>query len=626
MKIKLMRAKKFMRTSFGRATMFGAALALLAASFGPIMRVFAAAPVSTDGYASIQINNATSLDNSTNVGSVTAHFGNDSLTISSNNGGLYSDGTNTVYVPVDSNVVLNASGTGKIIVDGYNSNGSTYYLNTIANKAGNAPYIVDVNFEQNTQSNGNTTSSINVSVGDGVYQIDRYDPDLGEMVTVEENYNDEIDFRINGIQWNPESSTISYNSASNTVMFTFESLWIDRYYEDIEINNVTYDLAELGINYDDRTWWLEHNNGTQMVSFSIEVPKAATYNIVAKHGENNGERFLATFLWTGDPVQAGGHDYIGHSKLEFVKAKYGVGDEEFTVTEDDIEGNTQREGDFDVFHSIDGFLAYGVKADVDYDDGNLTLPGESEVTMRVVPEYGYQVTSVNGGEDFVTNDAGVSEFTLVLHNGEAGYFQATVEEVDNVVDAMSEKVKAGEITLGENANNDIQSGTVVLSVEDVDLGEDKIAEFEDRATEAGDYKITSYLDINLTKVLYKGTAEDVWAEQIHHLTDKALITLQLEDGVDGNNIVIVHNIDDGEEFEIIPIESYDPVTNTITFYTDSFSNYAIAAKTVNSPETGSLTDADTGAAVSIYGVVATLVVVAVIAILCYNRRHDFKQR
>ena len=34
-----------------------------------------------------------------------------------------------------------------------------------------------------------------------------------------------------------------------------------------------------------------------------------------------------------------------------------------------------------------------------------------------------------------------------------------------------------------------------------------------------------------------------------------------------------------DEYEVIEIESYDPKTNTITFKTKSFSNYAIATKT-----------------------------------------------
>ncbi len=63
--------------------------------------------------------------------------------------------------------------------------------------------------------------------------------------------------------------------------------------------------------------------------------------------------------------------------------------------------------------------------------------------------------------------------------------------------------------------------------------------------------------------------------------------MQLEEGIDASNIVIVHNIDNGDEFEIIEIESYDAETNTISFYTDSFSNYAIASKNAKTEETES---------------------------------------
>ncbi|MBR1416493.1 MAG: LPXTG cell wall anchor domain-containing protein, partial [Bacilli bacterium] len=156
----------------------------------------------------------------------------------------------------------------------------------------------------------------------------------------------------------------------------------------------------------------------------------------------------------------------------------------------------------------------------------------------------------------------------------AGYFQAEVTRVDDEVLANSDKVSSGTV---EIANGEINSGTVRLSVDDVELTSDKIKDFDEAA--GSDLKINSYLDINLNKVLYKGSADDVWSEQIHHLNNKALISLKLEDGVDANNLVIVHNIDDGEEFEIIEIESYDPETNIITFYTDSFSNYALATRT-----------------------------------------------
>jgi LPXTG-motif cell wall-anchored protein len=279
--------------------------------------------------------------------------------------------------------------------------------------------------------------------------------------------------------------------------------------------------------------------------------------------------------------------------------------------------------------SDDGFLSYGVLADVDYDDGSLTLPGNAQITMRVVPDYGYQVTSVNGGSNFTTTNSGVSEFTVTVADGTAGYFQAEVTRVDDEVLANSDKVSSGTI---EIANNEINSGTVQLSVDDVELTSDKIKEFNEAA--GSNLKINSYLDINLNKVLYKGTADDVWSEQIHHLNNKALITLQLEEGVDVSNLVIVHNIDDGDEFEIIEIESYDPETNTITFYTNSFSNYAIATKTStqtdnnssSSATTSTTTNPKTGDNITTYFIILILSIVGLIGTsLIVNKRSKFSK-
>lgn len=438
---------------------------------------------------------------------------------------------------------------------------------------------ISIEPKDNGGNNGSRiTSNVTMTAGAGTYGNNR-------------NYDAEADFSINGSRWN-HGGTIDYSveDTDTTVTFTFDTLWINRFYDNIVINGVSYNVSDY-LDFDDRTEWLNANHGTQALSFDIpNVAKADDYNIVVKHGENTGRKYLATFLWTADPDQAGGHDYIGHSKLEFVKAVYHVGNTTYTVTEEDLEGKLHRDNAFLTAESDDGFLSYGVTADVDFDDGSLTLPGDAEVTMRVVPEYGYQVTDVNNGGAFTTTNSGVSEFTVHVDEGTAGYFQATVEKVDNTVTPTSEKVRSGEIKLGDNAATDIKNGTVRLSVEDVELSSDKISNFQEKANEAGEYTISNYLDINLDKVLYKGTSEDVWSEQIHHLTDKALITLQLDEGVDASNIVIVHNIDNGDEFEIIQIESYDPETNTITFYTDSFSNYAIASKTTTSEDAKTTTD------------------------------------
>ena len=566
-------------------------------------------------YGRVIINNATQLENKDNASSIEATYANGILTISGT--GLYSNSSNNNEIYAKGNVTINctpnANYTCELLNNGTNTHGSTINLNNVTSSD---IINIDASFNQSNQGN-NVQATITTSPGEGTYNISRPNPQTHEPELVDVDYDDMIDFRINGSLWDPSNPIIEYPSSSNenTVVFTFETLWINRYYENIVINGTSYNVSNY-INFDDRTSWLEHNNGTQMISFSIpNVPKANSYNIVAKHGENNGQRFISTFLWTGDPAQAAGNNYIGNAKLELVKAKYYVGDQTYTVTENDIKENLVRDGDFMTFRSADGFMSYGVMADVNFDDGNLTLPGEAEVTMRVVPKYGYQVTSVNGGANFVTTDDGVSEFTVVVHHGEAGYFQAEVTPVDNAVKANSSKVEGGTVTIG---NDEVDSGTVVLSVDDIELSADKIKDFKNAAS---GYEISTYLDINLNHVLYKGTEDDVWEDQIHHLDKEATVSLKLEKGINIEDVVIVHNIDDGDEFEIIKIESWDPKTRILTFKTKSFSNYAIATKPSSDTK---VSNPKTGDNILIYVSLFGVSIVGLLGINVYSRKKKIK--
>ncbi|MBQ3409919.1 hypothetical protein IJG66_00990 [Candidatus Saccharibacteria bacterium] len=432
----------------------------------------------------------------------------------------------------------------------------------------------------------------------------------------EENYDDFFaDFHINGSDMYDGSGSINYetNDGDATVTFTFETLWQFRYYENITINGTDYPVARY-LDFDDRTAWLNANRGSQTVSFDIpNVPKAANYDIVVRHGFNNDTIWFANFLWTADPSQAGSGDYIGHSKLEFVKAEYAVDNTDYTITEADTIGHMSNEGEFNVFHSADGYLSYGVLRDVNFDDGSLTLPGNCYITMRVVPEYGYQVTSVNGGANFTTDDAGVSEFTMFVPEGTNGYFHAEVTAVGDEVITSSDKVKSGMIILGDN---ELDAGTAQLYVEDITPDTDKITNFQNAAS---GYNISSYLDINLAQVFYKGTVDEVWADEIHHLENEATIALQLDEGVDGNEVVLVHNIDDGDEYEVIYPESFDPVTRVVIFKTKSFSGYAIATRTVASPSTGATNTTDHSSATPNFLVVSILASLWITAGIIYTR-------
>lgn len=511
---------------------------------------------------------------------------------------------------------------------------------------------------------GDTTANITVGAGAGTYKMTRRNPETGEYFEEDVAYDDRVDFRINGSQWIPGSPTISYDSDGNndTVVFTFESLWIDRYYEDIVINGHTYTLADYNINYDDKSWWLAHNNATQLVSFSItNVPKSESYNIVVKHGENNGERFIGNFLWTADPGQAwkvmkdgegrlirdengnyvyeldengdripNDDDYIGHSSINLVAVSYDLDNHTYTCDLDtDLctdESHNENEGAISCVISEDELCAKNIMPyvsfesdeSVEYDDGALVVPSDAHVTMEIIPDYGYQIMNVNMS-DLTVSENGVGRFTFKVPAG-AAYFKADVVEMEDTVSTNTDLVASGEISLGENQTT-LDHGTAKLNVSDVELEEGDITEFEDAA---GDYEIKNYLEISLYNITCKGaevctgTDEDAWVDQIKDLNEPATITLQLEEGVDGNEIVIVHQKHDGT-YEVIPT-TYDPETHTITFTTTSFSNYAIASRTVESPETGAFTgDSGSSETNRVLAAITTAVIVAGAAIIAATK-------
>ena len=201
------------------------------------------------------------------------------------------------------------------------------------------------------------------------------------------------------------------------------------------------------------------------------------------------------------------------------------------------------------------------------------LPGY-RVIFEFVPEYGYQLTGIAINETPLEAINDINRFEVEIPQGSGNlHFAATFTPTEDTVLANSTKVNSGSISL----NNILDGGSAQLTVNDVELSADKINGFENAA---GQYTISNYLDIDLYNVFYKGKndANDVWSNKIDELTNDATITIKLEDGIDAADIVIVHNIHDGDQYEIIQIDSYDPTTNTITFKTKSFSNFAIASK------------------------------------------------
>lgn len=518
---------------------------------------------------------------------------------------------------------------------------------------------------------GDTTATLRIRGGEG-YFID------GEHTVYYTDTYKEGSYLINNswpVQPMPENAVPETNYSEieihydddpevDTVTLGFETLWHMRYVDTITINNVNYNIP---VNYDDQFSYLTHYN-QQMISFRIDVPKANDniYDIVVKIGRSE-HVWIGNFLWTSDPEQMyekdchfdeesgkdvceirydeegnpiPGRDYIGNSSLNLIALKYTVGNEAegymtYTCDRDlgtcawwasDADGKILPETEAlecsleDVENCGVPYLEFESRTgeDAEFDDGSLVVPAGATVTMEVIPDYGYQVMNVNMA-DLVVSDDGVGRFTFTIPDG-AAYFVADVVPMEDVVNSTTDKVVDGAIDLGDGQTT-LSHGTAKLEVGDVELDDDTIAGFEGAAD---GYNVKNYLEISLYNITCKGaevcegTDDDSWIDQIKDLNEPATITLQLEEGVDGNEIVIVHQKHDGT-YEIIPT-AYDPETHTITFTTTSFSNYAIASRTV-APDTGvfSKNGGFVTIAVEIMAFVAAIITSGVIARVAIKR-------
>lgn len=213
-------------------------------------------------------------------------------------------------------------------------------------------------------------------------------------------------------------------------------------------------------------------------------------------------------------------------------------------------------------------------------------PG-SRVIFEFEPEYGYQLTDIKINDEQIENPTETPnqyEFTMIDGSGNI-HFSANFEPKENTQTiGLETSISDMSYTLEDGALN---SGTAVLSIDKVnDLSDEQKEGFADIV--GNDYEVSTYLDVDLTQVWYKGKddANDVWSNEIYDLGDKkATITVTLDAGVTPDDIVILHEVHDDEGniigYEKVKIINKEQDVNgiwTVTFETSRFSNYAIAEK------------------------------------------------
>ena len=198
------------------------------------------------------------------------------------------------------------------------------------------------------------------------------------------------------------------------------------------------------------------------------------------------------------------------------------------------------------------------------------VPG-SEITLRVAPEYGYQLDSIIINGQSLTPSADTSTYTYTMPDANVHICSIFTKKEDQT-ELKTDKVKNALIQLAEN---EITSGNSRLTIKDAVLTQQQQEAFEKAA---GDYQIVGYFDIKLAQILYKNSAADLWENDIATLKNPAKVSLQFgtDMEVEGNDLIVIHENSNGT-YEVIPA-SFDSATKTVMFQTKGFSNYAVAYK------------------------------------------------
>ena len=380
-----------------------------------------------------------------------------------------------------------------------------------------------------------------------------------------------------------------YND-TGTVEFCVNGGGTDEYTK-IEINNHDYSDQAPHTQKD----YFKNYGGGGSLQFCIKgVPYDPDgYSVVVEGREVSDDKKVSGFDWSylshdrSEDVPVENEGDFAHGKVEFVHAKF-VDDEnrvyEFNSASEYNAGRYEETGE--IFQWANGNKKYP-EEDRRLAGGNVIAPYGTELTIRIVPDEGYQLTSMTTSEHGfqATDEVGVYKISLTRENlkfQDNGFrLEPVFTKIGSEVQATSNNVKGGTI----ETNEKVQNGSIKLSVTDANVSNDSQTAFENKASEQG-YTVSNIVDISLYNSVYKGGKKDdngnylSWDTELNNLSNKASIALELGDNVSGKEVALVHELHDengptGYEFVNA---NYNSGTNTIEFEEDNFSNFAIVVR------------------------------------------------
>ncbi len=217
--------------------------------------------------------------------------------------------------------------------------------------------------------------------------------------------------------------------------------------------------------------------------------------------------------------------------------------------------------------------------------GHIAVEAGKQVTVRLTPDYGYQLkgVSLNGGVTLEPQDE-VSTFTFTMPDTNV-HFKGIFTQTQDEIKTSGTKVSSASV---ENGANAAPSGNLRLTVEDSDANTTNALAQVENAVSA------EAVNLTLDQIVSKGDGTN-WENPVTQFDQPVKMKLQVADydTAAGYEVVREHN------GNLTKLTTYVSEDGTLTFETNQFSTYFIVktakkadngnAKTENSSNTSSTT-------------------------------------
>ena len=207
---------------------------------------------------------------------------------------------------------------------------------------------------------------------------------------------------------------------------------------------------------------------------------------------------------------------------------------------------------------VSGFVSGG--------DGHYLVNDDADVTIKLIPDYGYQVVGakINGDVDLAAN-SNTNEFTFKMPHTNV-HFKGIFTKTDDIVSVNAQGVRDASLTNGDAVA--ASGGTAKMTISSASPSNTSGIEGVD------ENKTVQAVDIQMTQLFYKNKADDLWTQEQHELSSSAEVKLVVDQSAAGYAVLREHN---GQVDEIPAY--YDEATGTVTFASDKYSVFTLVPLT-----------------------------------------------